>query len=331
MFGLEIDQVATIFSTAVAMVSLLYTLLATHRNERDLERLRAEFAEKQADRDARRDYEYEARKRLYTEFEPLFFQFFEAARAARGQMYGLASAARRGNLDPEVSWLAKPDAYYTLSLTYNIFAPLALGRLIQRRLTFVDLTLDPRISSQYEAIRRVSRVLSHDYGLSTAEPRLLYDPNHADAEQLKVTQPEAYRRQGVFAGYLDMLLESFLVGAPDAQQRLLSFGEFVRMQEENHEAFMRRFGRAIDLFLYFHPRTRPVLWRILIVQCAIYRWIRNSVDGPLPTLTPQALHEPKTERHELDWRMPGDTTPDSQSLVDPFSAVEAYFAKGFAN
>lgn len=326
---LSIDNLATVITAAVSLVTLLYTLLATRRNERDLEHIRAEFSEKQAVRDARRDYEYEARKRLYTEFEPLFFQFFEAARAARGQIYGLASSARRGNLDADASWLAKPESYYTLSLVYNIFAPLALGRLIQRRLTFVDLTLDPQIRSQYEAIRRISRVFSHDYDLAAAEPNLFYDPNHSEAEQRKTKQPEAYYRQGLFAGHLDMLLESFLIDDVKGGQRLFSFGEFVNMREENSEVFTRRFGRAVELFLNFHPQTRPVLWRILLTQCAIYRWIRNSVTESSAALTPQALQESIEERHEFDWRKQGDMTLDATVLVDPFNAVETYFAKGF--
>jgi hypothetical protein len=326
-----LSDIATIVTAAVSLALAIYTILATRRNERDLERLKSELAEKQADRDARRDYEYEARKRLYTEFEPLFFQFIEAARAARNRIRGLASTARRGNLDPGASWLGDTEGYYLVSTVYSICAPLAWGRLLQQQLTFVDLAVDKKIRTQYEVIRRLMRVLAHDYELASQNPTLKYAPNRKDAEQLSATQPEVYKRQGVFAGYLDVLADSFIVGEHGASRRCLSFGEFERMREDSPDEFRRRFRLAIELFLDFQPHTRPVLWRALVAHYLLYRWLQLSVDLDELKLPPHTMLDLHEEQQKLDWRKPGSTVSDEEALVEPFSAIETYFASHFAN
>jgi biopolymer transport protein ExbB/TolQ len=70
----------------VAIVSVLATARTNRRVARlteELEeqklRLASELEEQRAVRDARRDYEYEARKRLYAECEPLLFEAAELA------------------------------------------------------------------------------------------------------------------------------------------------------------------------------------------------------------------------------------------------------------
>src|SRR4051794_1030685 len=45
----------------------------------DTERLKSQLADRASARDARRSYEFDARKRLYSEMEPLLFQLFEVA------------------------------------------------------------------------------------------------------------------------------------------------------------------------------------------------------------------------------------------------------------
>src|SRR6185369_4404651 len=49
------------------------------KNQSDIELLRSRLGEQGKDRDARRDYQYEAHKRLYAECEPLLFQLADFA------------------------------------------------------------------------------------------------------------------------------------------------------------------------------------------------------------------------------------------------------------
>ena len=120
-----------------------------NRNQRKLEDLRDQIDLRKSERDALRDYEYEARKRLYLECGPLLFQLFELSEGALNRIKGLANTAAQGNLGKDVTdnWLARP--YYKSSTLYKLIAPLAMVSLIQRRLTLVDLSLDRHIFVQY--------------------------------------------------------------------------------------------------------------------------------------------------------------------------------------
>jgi hypothetical protein len=46
--------------------------------QKEVERLKGEVADKNSESAARRAYEYEARKKLYHEFEPIRFQLLES-------------------------------------------------------------------------------------------------------------------------------------------------------------------------------------------------------------------------------------------------------------
>ena len=61
---------AAIISAAVSVLLTFLNAWIFMRNQRIVKKLEAE----QAEQNARRDYEYEARKRLYHECEPLLFQ-----------------------------------------------------------------------------------------------------------------------------------------------------------------------------------------------------------------------------------------------------------------
>jgi len=72
---------ALIAAAASLIVSIIGTLWG-RKNQKDLETLKSELADERAESDARRDYEYDARKRLYEECEPLLFQLIELSENA---------------------------------------------------------------------------------------------------------------------------------------------------------------------------------------------------------------------------------------------------------
>src|SRR3954453_17928998 len=102
------------FLVAVTSAALSYAF--TRKNQHDLERLRADLDEKRRERDALRDYEYEARKRLYHECGPVLLQLMELSESGLRRVAGLARTAAQGNLGPDdTSWLADRLSYYHLS------------------------------------------------------------------------------------------------------------------------------------------------------------------------------------------------------------------------
>ena len=90
--------IAAVISAIVSLTVLLLTPLLQRSLERlkggvlrDVERTKAELENKASVENARRTYEFDARKRLYDQIEPLLFQLFEAA---EGSYYRVASLVR---------------------------------------------------------------------------------------------------------------------------------------------------------------------------------------------------------------------------------------------
>ena len=167
--------ISAVVALVVAIGSAIFTGFNTHRQIMLKNRLDQEAKAS----DARQSYEYDARKRLYQECEPLLFQARELVNEARGRITGLAIAARNGDVREDgAGWLAKPG-YYTLSTCYSLVAPATAFLLLQRRLTDFDLGLEPRIQAQYEVLKLLYTSVSDDFGLAEAAG-LSYHPDDAD-------------------------------------------------------------------------------------------------------------------------------------------------------
>ena len=136
------------------------------QGQQELELLRTQLKDVARNRDAQRDYEYEARKRLYQQCEPLLFQLAEFSESALYRIYSLARTARHGNLP---SWVDEDD-YYMRSTMYFLISPLIILRLIQSQLTFVDLTLDSHIARQYSLLKLLFLTFTDDFTFAHMPP-----------------------------------------------------------------------------------------------------------------------------------------------------------------
>lgn len=327
IIGLIVAVVAALSSFLVAGISYL----STRKNTHDLESLKADLAEKQAEKNARRDYEYEARKRLYQQYEPLLFQLVELSESALRRITGLARSAKQGNLRSDyIGWLAPNDYYYDYymaSTIYRLLAPLVIIKLIQRLLTLVDLTVDPPINHQYSLAKWLYMSFSEDFALAKVEPHLEYDPNHKEWRKKREKCPETYWRQGVFTGTLDNTVEALIVHDPNGIVRCMSFGEF----ENTYQTAKKhnKFDAFIELFKNFHPKTRPVLWRVLVTQAHIYRALictremKLTSSGNDPTFK---FFKPLSEQERLvfDWRQSSHEATDEEVLQQPFNVAHTY-------
>jgi hypothetical protein len=107
-----------------------------------------------AEQNARREYEYEARKRIYHEFEPLIFILSEDSIGAYGHIKELANMASLGQLHVKLSTITEKDKDgdnndYLKTTIYKLILPMAVFRLMQRHLTSFDLHLDNYFRLQY--------------------------------------------------------------------------------------------------------------------------------------------------------------------------------------
>jgi hypothetical protein len=366
--------IAAIASIIGAIISLLSTRnntlkaaeknseLETHKNnlakeleERksklvtELEAYKDTLVEKQEERKARRDYQYEARKRLYQEYEPLLFQFVELSESALARVGNLAGIARLGKLEPGQGWLSQEDEYYLRTTMYRLISPLAIVRLIQRRLTLVDLTVDNLINYQYHLAKYLYHSFSKDFDFARREPKLEYepvleyDPYARVAPQRYMSNPAKLWRQGISLDRIDTAADTLIVPQPEGLFAIMSSDQFTREFLQRDSDVCRNFTPVYNLFLDFHPRGRPVLWRILITQAYIYTTLRSIGAMKLAQtggsdISEEVIQNAKpwksifdADRNKYDWRQPheGVTHSDDEVLRQPFEVAQTYLQDKF--
>lgn len=162
-----------------------YKIQIKTRHDRDLERLKTELSDSNSERNARRDYEYEARKKLYAEYEPRLFQLIEASESAFYRVLSLARCIREGALTPHDGGWLEHRGYYMRSTIYKLLAPIALFKIIQQNLTFVDLSVDKGIAANYTLAKILYLSFTCDFELAAISPAIKYNPSVANAEAVR--------------------------------------------------------------------------------------------------------------------------------------------------
>src|SRR5260221_58924 len=79
----------------------------------------------------------------------------------------------------------------------------------------------------------------------------------------------------------------------------------------------------IELYRNFHPKTRPVLWRVLVTQAHIYEALLRTREMKLTDLgndpTPKLIQPlSEKERLDFDWRQSSEEATDDEVLKQPF-------------
>jgi hypothetical protein len=319
--------IAALATGAVSLIVAVLTYFSVKLNQREVEKLKAELAERNSERDARRDYEYEARKRLYQEYEPLFFQFTESAEVALSHIQSLAERGREGHLGND-GYLSG-NSYYLKTTIYKLLVPIVIFKLINKRLTLVDLQLDAKIHTQYCLAKLLYSAYAQDMIFARLPPNLEYNPYQPGWSELRKDVPQIFYRQGFPLGRLDNALES-LITHDGPEGNVLSFGRFEEMIELLEKTDVRSsLGVAKDMFFSFHPQRRPVLWRILICQACIYRCVLGIRYGNKDIRILRGMVENfcpnEQERRKYDWRQNKTEAPDGVVLEEPFLVAKAYF------
>jgi hypothetical protein len=297
------------------------------KHNEELAKLNSRLEIQKDERAAIRNYEYEARQRLYQVFEPLLFLLVEHSESAYSRICGLARAAKDGHLQPNGGWLSSyGKGYFIISTIYRLLLPLAVFRLMQRRLTIFDLDLVPSYKAQYSLSKALYFTFSDHVDLAQCPPEVEgYDPEKG-SQQDRDMHPEKYRLQGIYLGLIDNLAEALIVYDPKGDPRLRSYGEFKReyFDPSVHDIFKKNIA---NLFYNFHPKTMPVLWRILLAQAHIYQAIVNTremKDSKSSTVFTTLKMMSDKERQSFDWRHTKEEAKDEEVFVQPFSAVESY-------
>jgi hypothetical protein len=274
--------IAGVTSLMVTLFTQFFNLFSGPRIERlrsdltaQIESTRAELTDINSSRSARRDYEYDARKRLYAEIEPLLFQLFEMAEQSYFRVISLARSARLGALtSDESSWLGA-NGYYLISSMYYMVLPAVIYRLIRSRMTFIDLDLDEQITAKYYLTKIYAFSLTDDFVLAQTKPTLDYDPNDKNWKKLIATTPARYQRQGLVLGDMEALLDQ-MIKKDEKGTRAMTFAEFE--SELSKDQVSESLSELRKLFLRFNPATQPVFARMLLVQGCLSNLILESYE-----------------------------------------------------
>jgi hypothetical protein len=342
------DIIIPIITSVLSLVTAAATAIFVRKNDSRLKHLENKLAIERAEQDARRDYEYEARKRLYQECEPILFQFAELSESALRRIHALARNAKDGNLGPERYWLST-DHYFIKSTIYRLIAPMAAFKLLQHRLTSIDLKLDQTINIQYVLTKVLYYTFSSSPDLARSEPAIPYDPDQIGAESKDLAEsqkkenrtkyPEKFWLQGLKVGTIDILAETLiLAGDKETAPRIKSFGEFEqeffekRNNNKNNPIITspdNRFEVLFTLFSFFYPKTRPVLWRVLLTQAYLYNAIRNIRNAEHKDLTTidfdklKKLFDIEETKTKCDWKQPHETVSNEEFDMH-FKGAENY-------
>ena len=180
---------------------------------------------------ADRQYELEARKRLYTAIGPLKFQLLLACRQAAHRIEG-------HGLHP---YATDMGGYYGRNTLYRMLRPLAISDLIERQIAYADFTVDPSAIRLLRFRRAASLAWSGD-GVVLDHP----DVNWKWQEQHVVTDR--------LAGVAETLLQEPEPGTA----RVLRYREF-EVSLSNQD-FVDRLDPFPRLLSGFNPVKSPILW-----------------------------------------------------------------------
>jgi hypothetical protein len=340
----QVFDIAAVIAAAISGGISVLSIMMSKRNNISLEKIKNDLEIKKDERTARRDYEYEARKRLYEECEPILFQFAELSESALKRIYALARNARDGNLGPDRFWLLT-DQYFIRSTIYRLIAPMAAFKMLQRRLTSIDLKLDRAINIQYHLAKILYYTFSSSPDLAKSEPEIPYDPDmiyvnskdltDVEKQEIRTKYPEKYWLQGLKVGKLDILTEALILVEDGKDVRIKSFGEFEfeffeKVDETKPSPHSDRFEIFYTLFSYLHPKTRPVLWRTLITQAYLYNAIINIRKSPDKEFTNfediKKVFNIEGIKLECNWKQPNEVISD-EDFLKPFKASDNYIRK----
>lgn len=324
------DEAKLALGLAAAFVTALASLavaILNGRATRKLEREKADRGELAAEQNARREYQYKARLRLYEEYEPLLFQLVEASENALYRVQSLARSARLRDINRDGSGWLDTDAYYLASTLYTMLAPLAVFRLMRRKLTLVDLNVDPLLARQYQVAKQLYMMLSEDFEFAALKPVLPYEPFVANWTQERRRDPQRHWRQGVATRRVDNSVDALIIADAAGHERLMSFGQFDGLFADDASDLHREVAVVADIFQGFHPATRPILWRILVTKAHVYESlvaIRNpaaangtGIDAPWDAIG-------EDDRAPFDWRADPSEASDDEVLVEPFEVARQY-------
>lgn len=285
-----------IIPAVIAAVASAAAAIIAAWNQTKLKKLE----EAKAEQDARRDYEYDARKRLYHELEPIIFLHVEDSDNAYDHIMELAKMARSGILSENLKMAEdnNQDNYYLKATVYKLIRPMAVFRLMQQHLTTYDLQLEDYFRLQYTLAKCLYFSCTDDYYIALGGREKEDDKiclicafqgalKRHEEKNRPTSHPNhiVYNILGMTRGIMDNLADSLIkFDENDKIYRIRTFGQFEEqnfgLQNSNIAPSMKT---ICELFLNMNPNRRDtypnyvLIWRILVLHACIYSIMKKII------------------------------------------------------
>ena len=269
-------------------IETLRAELASKNNEA-IEKLKAELTHENKLKSARVDYEYDARKRLYKEVEPIIFAAHLAAASVRARLLPMVERLRCDDisLDSKKNWFAI-DAYYLRSTAYRIFLPMVFESILSKRISQYDFALEPLIGRKYMALAVFQDIPTGDFDLAQiVERKLPYEPYADVSEKERKAEVAKYKFQGIVRG--DVQRFTALMTSTAGENPLpLEWYQFEQELENEKSALARAFVPIQNTLFNFHPVTHPVVWRAIIAYVLLAEFFIEASEFTIEEYDKQA-------------------------------------------
>lgn len=191
------------------------------------------------EKSAEREYNLEARKRLYSAIGPLRFQLLLACRDVAVRINNYGSGDLSYNMDTR--------SYYGQNTLYRLLRPIALSELIERQITYADFSVDPT----GVALLRFKKAA---FMALTDGDVILNHPN-ADWHNEK---------EHVFSGTLSRLASALIIHDKDTvnKERPMHFHEFQVFIRDSQR--FKEFSPLKEILGSFTIANKPIFWIRLI-------------------------------------------------------------------
>ena len=306
-------------SIVISIVSAAFTF----RNQRRVELIKAEVLKNKSIQDARLGYEFEARKNLYQQLEPLKFQLLESVELAIGRIKGIAKSTQNGEMNASI-W-GNINNYYFHESLYKLFSPICLFNQMKRKMTFVDIKLDQDLFIQYSLLKILYYSFQQEFKIAE-EKDTDHNKDYVERWKKQYLNPSPdFKREGIPSYYLDRLSKAFLI-EENGINRLLDYEEYEQKINDQDKKTLKFLESGEKLLKNFEIKTHPILWTLFVCHACIYHILIKIRDNPGVT-----YHEIKKYTNEFfeDWKERYAIPEELENEIESAKYARKYLEKQF--
>jgi hypothetical protein len=250
----------------------LDTRLATAKAETEAT-LRIGVEEYLGDKTAERQYQFDARKRLYAAIGPLRFQLITASVNFANRINRIGDGNQR--------YATSLDGYFGRSTVFRLLRLFAIAELIERQVAYADFSVDPSTMYLLRFKETAFRCLSSS-SISLDHPDSIWDN----------------QVEHIFYGTLSMIAATMVVEDSDGKQaRAMRFDEFNSFISNREKlASIRPVPRLMENFT---TAAKPILW-VRFVALAQLCSAFVTREGPSVGVAPEPYDGAKMLRASTD-------------------------------